>query len=477
MKSRRTGISNSQAAQQKPAAAAVPHDELWTLRPGVVWKAYRAEHFAFLAMCVYLFFEYVKPEQQYGIFGILPFLKLSLITAIIGFAVDKTSRFQPSAMHWFLFLFLIHCVITAMLAYRSDLAFAALELIYIPVIVFVLMTGIVNTEKRLFLFLLVYFVSNLRMSQFGFFSWVKRGFSFASYGVTGAGWFRNSGEFGMQMAMFFAYTVCFAFFLRHYWRGWMKWLIYFLPVSALGCVIASSSRGAIVGVVGALFYLSMFSKKKIRAWLGTVLLGYLVFLLMPPEFLARFQSAGSDQTSLSRIYYWGRAREIIEEHPFTGVGFYNWVPYFQDHYFDPKISHRVELAHNTFLQTGAEIGYPGLVLFSLMILMSFWINWRSERMCRQPGFEFLRSFALGMNAAGTALVVCSMFLTATYMPSFWIHFGLTVCLRLAIKHKRKDSQGLPARKRAQPRRAHESASVTPNAAQPLAPVTRTDRSG
>jgi len=427
--------SRSAASNSAVAPQIRDEEQIYTLRPGIIWSAYRSEHAAFIAMCIYLFFEYVKPEQQYAIFGILPFLKLSIFGAMIGFAVDKQSKFSPSTLLVFFTLFLSHCVVSSVLAYRPDISFSRIDLIYIPLIVFILITSIVNNERRLFLFLLVYFVSNLRMSEFGFFSWVRRGFSFASYGVTGAGWFRNSGELGMQMAVFFSYTICFVFFLRQYWKGWVKWLMYFLPISAVGCIVASSSRGAIIGAVGSLIYLSIFTKRKFRTWAGVALLGCFGYLVMPSQFLERFQTAGKDETSLTRIYYWEKAREMLDSHPSTGVGYFNWVPYFKDHYFDPDISHRVEEAHNTYLQIGAELGYPGLILFAAMILISFWMNWRSEIICRRPGFEFLRSLALGMNAACTALVLSATFLTATYLPSFWVHFGLTVSLRLAIRRK------------------------------------------
>ncbi|WP_410969043.1 hypothetical protein, partial [Salmonella sp. SAL4444] len=78
----------------------------------------------------------------------------------------------------------------------------------------------------LFLFLLFYFLANFKMSQFGFVSWASRGFGFASWGITGAGWFRNSGELGLEMSMFFAYTVCFIFFLREHWSRWVKVFFY-----------------------------------------------------------------------------------------------------------------------------------------------------------------------------------------------------------------------------------------------------------
>lgn len=411
------------------------NDELLSLKISAAWKSFKSEHFAFMAICFYLFFDYVKPDQQYPIFAILPFLFLSILGAIVGWYMDPTSKIQFSALHTVLLLFGFHAILSSLFAYDSAFAFAHFELLRTSILIIFLITAIVKTEKRLFIFFLVYFVSNFRMSQFGFISWVKRGFSFASYGVTGAGWFRNSGEFGMEMAIFFAFTICFVFFLKGHWKGWMKWLMYFLPLSAIGCVLASSSRGAILAAIGGLLYLSMFSKQKFKAIIGASIVLGVAYWFIPPEFLERFQTAGTDKTSLSRIYYWGKARAMIADHPVFGVGYYNWIPYFRDHYYDPKFSGNVELCHNTFLQLGAELGYVGLGYFILLCLMSFWMNWKTERLCRRPGFEFLRSFAMGMNAAGVAMILASNFLTATYIPCFWTHFAFTICVSQIARKK------------------------------------------
>lgn len=408
-------------------------EAMLSLSPKALWAAFWSQHFVFIAISVYLVFEYIKPEQNYPIFGILPFLRLSLMAAIVGLFVDKQSKLVSSPLNWLLLLFLAECIVSSVLAYNSARSFAKFDIVATWVVVYFLITSIVNTERRLFLFLLVYFMANFKMSQFGFFSWVNRGFGFASWGVTGAGWFRNSGELGLQMSMFFAYTVCFIFFLKQYWVGWKKWLMYFLPLTALSCVIASSSRGAMVGIVAVLFYLSFFSRRKVRAWLVTCLVLLLGYFMMPPEFLERFQNAGTDATSLSRIAYWEKARIMLSENPWFGVGYYNWGPYFTDHYFDPTLYWRVEEAHNTYLQMGAELGYLGLGIFCSMVLVSFYINFKSAAICKEKGFEFLHCFAVGMNAAGVGLIVGSVFLTAFFMPNYWIHFALTVCLSTAIK--------------------------------------------
>jgi hypothetical protein len=42
---------------------------------------------------------------------------------------------------------------------------------------------------------------------------------------------------------------------------------------------------------------------------------------------------------------------------------------------------------------------------------------------------------MGMNGAGIGLVFASMFLTAYFMPNYWIHFAFTAVLRNVIRKK------------------------------------------
>jgi putative inorganic carbon (HCO3(-)) transporter len=425
--------------QQTEAAAAAEDridESMLALRPSALWRALRSQHFAFWCICVYLFWEYLKPEQNYPIFRILPFMRIALLGAIFGAFMDPRSRTPRSPFTWLLPLFMVHCIISAALAYNSPHAFEKMDVVVLWVIIFFLITTIVTTERRLYLFVLVYFLANFKMSQFGFFTWVHRGFGFASYGLTGEGWFANSGELGLEMSMYFAYSVCFVFFLRRYWKFWAKLLMYFVPVSALSCVIASSSRGALLGSIGILIFFSFFSKRRVAAWVGTSAVLGLGYFVMPPQFLARFQSAGHDPTSLSRLAYWQVCRDLMQAHPFFGIGYYNYVPYYRDHFFNPGLYWRVEEAHNTYLQMGAELGYVGLGIFLVMVLVSLVMNWRSMSDTRNvEGGEFLTALGFGMCAAGIGLLVASTFLTAFFMPNYWIYFAFTVCLRNVVRKR------------------------------------------
>lgn len=414
--------------------------QLLALRPRVIWRVFREEHFGFAFLSLYLLFLYLKPWEAHPWLNVIPLERLTILAVIVGFVLNRQYKIERSLLNWLLVLFFLQCVVSSALAYKPAYAFSMLDIIAEYVVIYFLITGIVNSERRLFLFVLVYFLANFKMSEFGFFSWLRRGLSFASWGISGAGWYRNSGELGMEMAMYFDFILCFALILRKYWSKWTRRLIYFVAVTAIACVLASSSRGAVLALALSLCFLVLLRDRKVKAFIGTAILFLVGYLLIPARFILRFNTAGHDLTSDTRLDYWAKAQLMMHQHPFFGVGYYNWIPYYRDHYFNPQLYWTVEVAHNTFWQLGAELGYIGLSLFIAMTALSFFMNLKSAKIAKRENCDFLYSLAVGMNVAGVSMVVASVFLTAYWLPSFWIHFALTVCLRNVTRRRSEATQ-------------------------------------
>ncbi|HSF45873.1 MAG TPA: O-antigen ligase family protein, partial [Chitinophagaceae bacterium] len=89
--------------------------------------------------------------------------------------------------------------------------------------------------------------------------------------------------------------------------------------------------------------------------------------------LERLSTIGLDRQSSSyRVDQWKNAAGYMMTHPLTGAGIGNWkiVSLPNEKYSDNFISSKH--AHNDFLQMGAELGIPGLVLYlGLFLLLAF----------------------------------------------------------------------------------------------------------
>src|SRR5262245_21836362 len=63
------------------------------LQPGAYWRVYRDESLAFKFACIYLMFEYVRPQSIWTVIDILPF---GLVTLAGGVAIVWASPAERS---------------------------------------------------------------------------------------------------------------------------------------------------------------------------------------------------------------------------------------------------------------------------------------------------------------------------------------------------------------------------------------------
>lgn len=410
--------------------------DMYSLKLSAYINTFRAESTAFKLMCAYLLLEYVRPQSIYPQLDVAPWSLITLILAATFYLVQPEKNKQKEIYFTtpLFFAFTIHALLSGWLAYSQDEAFKNIDIILSWLIVYFLIISIVNTERRFLIFLMLFFLFNLKMSQHGFKTWVGRGFSFSSWGVAGApGYFANSGEFGIQMCIFFPLVTATALGLKDYLTKFKYRVLLFISVTAVGSVIATSSRGALVGlVIIVALYLIRGDQIFKKLLIGGVILAAIYFIV-PEEFKARFETAGSDTTSITRLEYWKNGKEIADNNPIFGIGYMNWNVYYYEHYFDPTIYRKVETAHNTFIQAMAELGYTGLGLLLLMIYASIKVNLATKAIGIKSGNSLYVYLPVSLNLALVGMLVTTFFIAALYYPFYWIHFALTVSLNKAAK--------------------------------------------
>ena len=398
-----------------------------------IWRGFRQEHAAFVVTCIYLIFEYNRLHMVYPAIDIIPWGKALLFLAIFLAFSDKTSNVPPAAAVRPMAAFSV-CVLLSM-AFALSPSIAAKEwvMFFGWLFVVLLLTSVVNTRTRLFLFLVVYFLCNLKMAQHGFRSWATGGFGFSSWGVTGSpGWFQNSGEFSLQMVVFLPLVLAYIATFRHDWSRLVRVFFYLLVIMTIGSIIASSSRGGILGLIMVGLWCLAYSRQRIKALIVLVLVAVFVYMVIPPEFKERFETAGEDKTSISRLAYWEYGKEAIRDNPITGIGFRNWTIWVAAKH--PELigaigsRDRLEVIHNTYLETATELGLLGAAAYFAILLQIFLTNHRSAKMARMRNDSFLAATATGLNGSLIGYLVPSYFMSVLYYPYIWILLALTVCV-------------------------------------------------
>ena len=197
----------------------------------------------------------------------------------------------------------------------------------------------------------------------------------------------------------------------------------------------SFSRGAWLGTAAAIGALIVFAPR--RLWVGialgvVTLIGMLTLSnagLLPSAIGERLADAGTlleirdvrgvpindaNYALIERQAHWQAALNMLTDHPWTGVGFSNYQPVYEQYRllnWPMPLGH----AHNIYLNVAAETGIVGLGLYLVLWISVFALTFRAIR--RAQGFD--RAVAVGLMGAwvylGTHMLVDNLYVNNTHL--------------------------------------------------------------
>lgn len=409
--------------------------ELYSVNVRSIWNALKQENAAFILLCIYIFFEYLRPQGTYPALDILPWGQLALLATCIAAISDSTVKWVKSPVNTLLILFFLIVFIGAVFAYKPSLAFDKFDIIINWFVLYFLMITVINSEKKFILFLLFFFLLHFKMSQFGFRSFITAGYR--SWGVAGApGWFQNAGDLGIEMCIFVSLTTGFILALKEYWGKLKKFIFYLLPITGLVTIIATASRGALLGIAATGVWYLVQSRLGIRALAVTLAVGVFVYVILPQGMLTEFEMAGVDGTSVTRLALWSFGMDVMQENPVLGIGYRNWVDYCW--HVNPNgvdNSGLCSVQHNTMVQAVSETGVTGFILYVSIIIFTFIANARTRANARHIDNKFMLYAAHGLDGGMIGYLVSSFFFTVLFYPIVWVQLAMTVALNELSKKK------------------------------------------
>ncbi len=144
-------------------------------------------------------------------------------------------------------------------------------------------------------------------------------------------------------------------------------------------VVASSSRGAFLGLVAVAVYCWFYSSKKIISLFWGICLIGLVLIAAPQEYWDRINSITDDSTMESgtagqRMFTWGIGWEMFLANPVFGVGQGNF-PWTIGDYLGTRTWQTKSLAgrqaHSLYFTLLPELGLVGVMIFGAMIYSNY----------------------------------------------------------------------------------------------------------
>lgn len=406
-------------------------DDFYALKMGALWRHFKSEHFSFWMICCYIFFEYVRPQSIIPAIDILPWAQVFIILSAIGLLVAPGRKWVSNPANKWMILFYVVIVMSSMQAYWPEVSYKHLADFYTWLIIYFLIINIVNTEKRFFIFLLIIMVASFKISLFGARTWAMRGFSFTSWGMMGpAGYFQNSGELAIQMVVFSGMSWFFFIATKPYLTTVKKWLVGSFSVTAAMTVMASSSRGGQLALLAQIYQIFFRGKIGFRTILLVCVASGLLYVLLPDEQMARFEDIGTDRTSQQRLLYWEHGWDMMKDYPVLGVGYFNFAPYYEQHYPEDMLYENAQLPHNIFVQVGTDTGFVGLFIYIMLIFSVFSNGKKIRAICLERGAagDFSAQISRGLEAGFIGFLVAGQFVTVAYYPFMWIQLALMTSL-------------------------------------------------
>jgi putative inorganic carbon (HCO3(-)) transporter len=399
------------------------------LRLRSLLRGLRDESVALTLLCVYIVFEYLRPQAMFRVIDVLPWGTTTLTLAVVGALVVSKPVRGMNALDALIALFMLALWGSMLFAYDTDASLKAWSTAATMGLLYFSVRAILTSPGRLLLFSLFFLLVNLKFSQHSTRSFVLRGFSFQHWGVSGMGWFANSGELAMQMGVAFFLSLGILIALRGYVTDQRRWwfLMALFPGTALITIAASSSRGGQLALAVTALFMLLKPPQLLKKLVGLLALAALLFVLLPSAQIDRFRTAGEDGTSESRKAYWAIGRDIVKEKP-LGIGFSNWRAYYGTFHWDRERFARLEVSHNSFVDAFVELGLHGGILFLVLLGTAFGLNVRTyRRLKRRSDVESaaIAGIARGVNLGLLSSCVAGFFMSVLYYPVFWLAFAMT----------------------------------------------------
>lgn len=407
------------------------------LEPGESW----AGKLAYGGTLLFVIMYYIRPSDWYPPAAIIPLGKITALLALGGFALLLLERGGvlklPKEMIVLVLLFAQLCLTVPFAFWRGGsfqivvMEFSKVVLITVSVVV------VITTLARLRKLLFVQAAAVTAMAILAATGRSRLLLPHEAFGdrVKGAqgGLFENPNDLAFIVALTF--PLCFALMLKTsrplrkaFWAVGLVLMVY--------TVMITYSRGGLIAlVVGAAVTLWEFAVKGRRHYLIllTALAGiFLVFAGSPANYADRVKSIfdpDSDPTGSSQarrdIFY--QSVEMTRQHPLLGVGPGNFE----------VLSGTWHVTHDSYTQLSSEGGVPALLLFLIILKLSFSrVRLAQKIVPRQSELGLLLS---ALRASMASFVVGALFSSAPYQFFPYILFGfVSAAYQIALLQRRHE---------------------------------------
>lgn len=258
-----------------------------------------------------------------------------------------------------------------------------------------------------------------------------------------------------ELALALLMILPFAYFLmQQYENKWLKRFFIVSMVLIVASALGSHSRGALLALIASGGFLWLKSRSKVAIGAGIIFAVLVAVPFMPDEWFSRMetiQTYDQDASAMGRINAWYVAVNVANDR-LTAGGFGHWSETtFALYAPEPEDVHD---AHSIYFEVLGELGYPGLLLF-LLILYSIWFGAKNninmaEKMNKDSDsteYEWVAQLNRMLQVSLIAYMSGGAFLGLAYWDLPYHILALVICCKNNLKEveqsiKAKEGNGL-----------------------------------
>ena len=375
------------------------------------------DKFGFAAVLIYLFIEYIRPQDTFGI----GFMRPGLLGAVLlGIAVVLRGGVGALAKRQLRYLVFLCLVLIAFVPFAANnsFAYAAARTICLCALCTFGIALFVNTPEKLRTLIGFWVLIMLYLGIKGV----------LGKGIAGSSFLQDENDFSLLINMMLPFSI--SLFLYH--KKFINKLL-LLCTSMIGvvAVVTSRSRGGFVGLLCVFFVVWLFSSRKMAMLaVGGLLAGVLIFAASSMYWTRIDTTTQVDTgTAKERIESWKSAWNMFLHNP-LGVGGGNFVvefPNYQTSWFRRSMWGRE--AHSLWFTLISELGIEGIFIFGMLIYYNcrdiLALTKRYEKARDDPGrYMYLLAIALIGSSAG--YFSSGTFISVLYYPHYFYLTGIIV---------------------------------------------------
>jgi O-antigen ligase len=227
-------------------------------------------------------------------------------------------------------------------------------------------------------------------------------------------------------------TVALAIWLTRYEQGnFWKWVGRVCTPILAFAVFVSQSRGGLLALIVMAVLAWMNSQRKMQLAVGLAAALVLFLAFAPGKMLERIEQiqfegraeTGAEASTIARVELARAGIRMMEDHPLFGIGLGQFKAL--EFHYNPVLmglEANPHIAHDTYVQLGAEGGIPALALYLAILTLTLATCRRAQTL---PGVtEEMSALALSFQIGLIGIMVASFFLTAQYIKEIWIFVSL-----------------------------------------------------